>query len=231
MELGFFTDSRFLALLRFWESQRRGASLPPWSDAAIASFPAEIASWLVAARLDGKGGARYFYAGAACVSRLGADPTGLRVDEFLAGAVLRYVTDIQETARRHGAPIFSYCLYHVGGDKPIRTARLFAPFSPDVMLALQLFDPTESPLLHYARRGEFEEIVRKRIRAGEEPLRSLEQAARFHRLARAVHPRSLGDDLIVAARSFDAAATVSLPVLRAVPQAIGCGKKQKGGRP
>lgn len=224
MELGFFTDARFLAMLRFWESQRGGAPLPVWSDGTLGACPAEIAPWLAAARLDGKGGARYLYVGAACVARLGVDPTGLRVDEFLRGAVLRYVTDIQETARRHGAPIFSYSLYHVGGDKPIRTARVFAPFSPDVMLALQLFDPTQEPLAYYARHGDFEEIVRKRIRAGEEPLRKLEQAARFHRLGRAVHAASLGDDLLAAARAFDTAATVSLPVLRDMPQAVGHGE-------
>jgi hypothetical protein len=213
MDLGYFTDPRFLALLRFWEAERGGRAVPVWRDDTAASFPAEIAPWLVAARYEGSVGT-YLYVGAECVRRFGADATGMRTDEFLAGGMLRYVSDMARAAREHEAPVFSYCLYGVPGEESIRTARVFAPFAPSVVLSLQLFEPTRASLARYTREGRFEELVRKRILSGGEALRKLEQAARFHRLGRAVHVTQLADELVAAARDFDAEATVVLPVLR-----------------
>jgi hypothetical protein len=213
MDLRFFTDPRLLGLLRFWESKRGEAATPEWREGMTAAFPAEIAPWMVAGRFDGREG-RYFYVGADCVSRFGVDPTGMRLDEFLGGAMLRYVVDVARAAQAHGAPVFSYCLYRFGGDEPLRTARVFAPFGSDVIVTLQLYDASRAPLSRLSQRGTFEEIVRKRILAGADALRKLEQAARFHRLGRAVHETRLADELIAAARAFDAEATAPLPVLR-----------------
>lgn len=213
MDLRFFTDPRLLGLLRFWEARRGEAMIPEWREGMTKAFPAEIAPWMVAARFDGSQG-RYLYVGAESVSRFGVDPTGLRVDEFLGGAMLRYVVDVARAAQSHGAPIFSYCLYRIAGEAPLRTARVFAPFGPDVIVTLQLYDASRAPLSRYSQRGTFEEIVRKRILVGAEALRKLEQAGRFHRLGRAVHETRLADELIAAARAFDAEATAPLPVLR-----------------
>jgi hypothetical protein len=213
MDLGYFTDPRFLALLRFWEAQRGGRAVPVWREDTQAAFPAEIAPWLVAARYEGSVGT-YFCVGAECVGRFGVDPTGRRTDEFLAGGMLRYVSDMARAAREQEAPVFSYCLYGVPGEEGIRTARVFAPFAPDVVLSLQLFESTRAPLVRYTRQGVCEELVRKRILSGGEALRNLEQAARFHRLGKAVHVTQLADELVAAARAFDAEATVVLPVLR-----------------
>jgi hypothetical protein len=213
MDLGFFTDPRFLGLLRFWESKRGEARIPPWHDGMTAEFPTEIAPHMIVARFDAPAG-RYFFFGEACVGRIGFDPTGLRLDEFLAGGMLRYVTDIVRAAQQNDAPVFSYCLYQVPGEEPMRTGRVFAPFAPDVVVALQLFDASRAPLSRYARHSTFEEVVRKRILTGAEAMRKLEQAARFHRLGRTVHETPLADELVAAARGFDAEATVPLPVLR-----------------
>jgi hypothetical protein len=213
MDHGFFTDPRFLGLLRFWEAQRGEAPVPTWRDGMAAGFPAEIAPWMIAARFDGQVG-RYFYVGAECVRRFGLDPVGKRTDEFLGGAMLRYVVDLGRAAQAHGAPVFSYCLYQMAGEAPLRTARVFAPLAPDVVLTLQLYDASPAPVTRYSPRGTFEEVARKRILPGAEALRKLEQAARFQRLGKAVHVTKVADELVAAARAFDAEATVPLPVLR-----------------
>jgi hypothetical protein len=212
MDLGFFTDPRFLGLLRFWESRRGEARIPSWHEGMTAALPTEIAPYMIAARFGAQGG-RYFFFGAECVARVGFDPTGQRLDEFLAGGMLRYVSGIVRAVQQHDAPVFSYCLYQIPGEEPMRTARVFAPFAPDVVLALQLFNASRSPLSRYARQSTFEEVVRKRILPGAEALRKLEQAARFHRLGKSVHETRLADDLVAAARVFDAEATAPLPVL------------------
>jgi hypothetical protein len=212
MDLRFFTDPRFLGLLRFWEGQRGTAPIPVWREGMTATFPAEIAPWMIAARFDGRVG-RYFYVGAECVGRFGTDPVGKRTDEFLGGAMLRYVVDVARAAQANAAPVFSYCLYRIAGEAPLRTARVFAPLAPDVILTLQLYDTSPQPVTRYSPRGRFEEVVRKRILPGAEALRSLEQAARFHRLGKTVHETRLADELAAAARAFDTEATAPLPVL------------------
>jgi hypothetical protein len=222
MDLRFFTDPRFLGLLRFWESRRGAAAIPTWREGMTATFPAEIAPWMIAARFDGQVGL-YFYVGAECVSRFGTDPVGKRSDEFLGGAMLRFVVDVARAAQANAAPVFSYCLYQMAGEAPLRTARVFAPLAPDVILTLQLYDASPRPVTRYSPRGRFEEVVRKRILPGAEALRSLEQAARFHRLGKTVHETRLADELVAAARAFDAEATAPLPVLRDV------GKGEDGG--
>jgi hypothetical protein len=213
MDLSFFTDPRFLVLLRFWEERRGDAAVPAWQEGTIAALPAEIAPYVIAAHCKGASG-RYFFFGASCIERIGFDPSGQTLDEFLRGGMRRYVGDMARAAQESAAPIFSYCLYEVAGEAPMRTARVYAPFAPDVVLALQLFAPSRAPLSRYATSAKFEEIERKRILTGAEALRKLEQAARFRRLGRAVHVTQVADDLMAAARTFDAEATVPLPVLR-----------------
>jgi hypothetical protein len=212
MDLTFFTDPRFLSLLRFWESRRGEGEIPAWHDGLIDAFPAEIAPYMIAARANEDDGL-YLSVGAACVDRFGLDPTGLRVSEFLRGAMLRYVLDVANAARQHHAPVYSYCVYHLDDEEPIRTARVFAPFAPGVMVTLQLYQPSGVPLARY-RTGTFEEISRKRIVTSGDGLRKLDQAARFHRLGRRLHVAAVANDLVAAARAFDAEATVPLPVLR-----------------
>ena len=213
MDLSFFTDPRFLVLLRFWEERRGDAAIPAWQEGFIAALPAEIAAYVIAAHCEGTNG-RYFFFGAACVERIGFDPAGQTLDEFLRGGMRRYVGDMVRAAQESAAPVFSYCLYEVAGEAPMRTARVYAPFAPDVVLALQLFAPSRAPLSRYATSARFEEVERKRILTGAEALRKLEQAARFHRVGKALHVTQVADQLIAAARAFDAEATVPMPVLR-----------------
>jgi hypothetical protein len=212
MDLTFFTDPRFLSLLRFWESRRGGDEIPVWHDGLTETFPAEIAPYMIVAR-NRKDDGLYLYVGAACVDRFGLDPTGLRVSEFLRGPMQRYVLDVANAARQHRAPVYSYCLYHLDDQEPIQTARVFAPFAPDIMVTLQLYEASGVPLARY-RIATFEEISRKRIATGGDGLRKLDQAARFHRLGRRVHVAAVANELAAAARAFDAEATLPLPVLR-----------------
>jgi hypothetical protein len=212
MAISFFTDPLFLALLRFWEQHRRVAAMPVWHDAVLAAVPDALAMHLIAARFDGAEG-EYFYVGSACVARFGTDPTGRRVGDFLQGPMLRYVVDLGRAVQAARAPVFSESLFHIAEGDPIRTGRLFTPFAPDVMLTLQLYGEGTVPLSRYAREGRFEEIARRRIVGLPDSLRQLDEAARLHRLSKAMHIPTVARDLKAAAAAFEATGTEPLPLL------------------
>ena len=212
MALSFFTDPLFLALLRFWAQQRRADTVPAWHDAVLTAMPDALATHVIAARFDGADG-QYFYVGSACVARFGTDPTGRRVGDFLQGPMLRYIADLGRAVQAGGGPVFSESLFHIAEGDPIRTGRLFTPFAPDVLLTLQLYGEASVPLLHYARTGRFEEIARRRIVGMPDSLRQLDEAARLHRLSKAMHIPAVARELKAAAAAFEATGTEPLPVL------------------
>jgi hypothetical protein len=211
----FFTDPQFLAMLRFWEEQRRDAAVPEWDDALPARFPPDIAPYLLAARHDASGDGVYLYVGTASVDRFGRDPTGQRVGATLSGPIRAYVLDLVTTMMRLRAPLFSASIYHIADDEPIRTGRLLVPFGADVVLVAQLFEQSPSPLERYNREGTFAETERRRIVRVPDALRRLEEAARFHRLGRSLHVASVAREAEALARQFDATVTEPLPLFGA----------------
>jgi hypothetical protein len=186
--------------------------LPVWRDAVLAAVPEALAPHLIAARFDGADG-EYFFVGSGCVARFGTDPTGRRVGDFVQGAMRRYVVDLGRAVQAVRAPVFSESLFHLAEDDPIRTGRLFTPFAPDVLLTLQLYGEAAAPLLRYAREGRFEEIARRRIVGLPDSLRQLDEAARLHRLSKAMHIPAIARELDAAAAAFEATGTEPLPLL------------------
>jgi hypothetical protein len=212
MALSFFTDPLFLTLLHFWEQQRGREEMPLWQDAIIAALPDALAPNLIAGRFDGADGA-YLYVGRACVERFGIDPTGCRLGDFLQGPILRYIVDLGRAVQAARGPVFSESLFDIPEGDPIRTGRLFTPFVPDVLLTLQLYGEGTVPLLRYAREGKFEETARRRIVGLPDSLRRLDEAARLHRLGKAMHIPAVARDLQAAAAAFEAIGTEPLPLL------------------
>ncbi|HZS83391.1 MAG TPA: hypothetical protein VFA50_10975 [Stellaceae bacterium] len=212
----FFAAPDFLSLLRFWEDSRRGAAVAQWSgDRAL--IPPDLLPDLVIAERDEE--VVYRYCGEECVRRFGGDPTGRPVYEALRGAYRRYVGSLIEDVLRRAAPLFSSSIFQHNGAVAV-TGRLFAPFirpgsaAPSIIMGIHLFRGDEFPLRAVGDSGVIDETQRLLISGVPELCARLEDARRYHQLARiARHEPSAGewDDI---ARRLSRGALVPLETFR-----------------
>jgi hypothetical protein len=137
----------------------------------------------------------YRYIGSECVHRFGADPTGLAVLETLGGAYGRYISALGDEVIQRRAPIFSSSVLAVGEELTV-TGRLFAPFAtqptaaPSVVMCVQLFSRAAFKLGVVGQSGFVNESQRLLIAGVPEFCARLDEARRYHHLARFVPARA-----------------------------------------
>jgi len=193
----FFAAPDFLALLRFWDSVRASSGIAVW-DGDIAIVPAELLPNLVVATWVPV--PVYRYIGSECAHRFGADTTGLPIRETLGGAYGRYISGLGDEVIQLRAPIFSASVLEVGDELTV-TGRLFAPFAaapaaaPSVVMSVQLFTRSAFKLSVVGRSGFVNESQRLLIAGVPEFCARLDEARRYHNLARFVSTRAQASEL------------------------------------
>jgi hypothetical protein len=215
----FFAEPDFLALLRFWDDSRKGGALPQW-DGELGAIPEALLPNLI---IEERGPEPvYRYLGAELTRRWGEDVTGHRLyGDVLKGAHGQYIRSLDEDAAQRRAPIFSAAVYQMGDDL-LMTCRLFAPFAAPgageagFIFALQLFAGPEFPLPGVGRTGFVDELQRQLIDAVPALCDRLEQARRYHHMARRIHQRELAQELEAIARDLAGESLVPLPLFATV---------------
>jgi hypothetical protein len=214
----FFAAPDFLALLRFWDGSRLVSGHAVWNG-DIALVPAELRPNLIVA--DWLATPRYRYVGGECVSRFGADPTGQPVLPTLGGgAYTSYIGSLGDDVIARELPIFSTSVFEVG-DELMVSGRVFTPFSdgegkaPGIILSLQLFSRTAFTLNAVGGSGFVNESRRMLIAGVPELCAQLEEARRYHRVARAVAGRAQSAEWTDIARRLSRDALITLQPFRA----------------
>jgi hypothetical protein len=213
--ISFFTDPVFLAFLRFWLDRRgSGDDIATWRDELPSELPPSVAPFVVFTRYDvAAGDGVYVHAGSRLVELFGADPAGKTVSELIRPPIRDYLHDLVVAMVQARSPIFSSCVYYAADRPPLRTGRLFVPFSDDVLGTAQMAQHGTAPATRYCRDAGFEELERRRIVASSDELARLERAARYHRLAAGSLAQQFATDLARAAEDFERGASEPLPVL------------------
>ncbi len=233
----FFAAPDFLTLLRFWDESRTASHLAVWNG-DLALVPAELLPNLIVA--DWPGVPRYRYIGADCVSRFGGDPTGRPIPETLGGGYGAYIRSLGDEVIARRQPIFSTSVFEVGEELMV-SGRLFAPFSdapfsdapfsdapfsdapfsdagdtpPGIILSVQLFSRAAFKLSAVGGSGFVNESRRMLIAGVPELCTRLEEARRYHRLARAVPSRVQSGEWADIVRRLSHSTLVALEPFRA----------------
>jgi hypothetical protein len=218
MRTDFFGVPDFLVLLRFWDESRGGRKLPEWHG-ELGRVPADLLPNLVVA--DARGGEPvYQYVGPEIVRRWGADPHAKPVYQVLRGGHARYIRSLGEDVVGRAAPIFSAAIYRLADEALLMTGRLFVPFAepggerPGFVMAVQLFRGPDIPLAGLGDAVFADEIDRRLIVAAPALCARLEEARRYHLLARRVPQDQLAREMGAAAHELEGEAFVALPCLR-----------------
>lgn len=212
----FFSAPDFLNLLRFWDQSRTASGCPVWAD-DLARVPSELLPNLII--VDWEGEPRYRYIGSECVSRFGSDPTGNPLVTTLGGAYASYILSLGDDALARREPIFSACLFEVG-DELMVTGRLFTPFAspgaaePTFIVSVHLFSRAAFSLSEVGRSGFVNESQRLLIAGVPEVCQRLDEARRYHHLARAVPGRPQAAEWADIARNLSLSALVALQPFR-----------------
>ncbi len=212
----FFAAPDFLALLRFWDRVRAASGVAVW-DGDFAIVPAELLPNLIVAAWSPV--PVYRYVGRECADRFGADPTGLPVLETLGGAYGRYIRTLGDEVIERRAPIFSASVLEVGDEVTV-TGRLFAPFAaapaaaPSMVMSVQLFSRAAFKPNAVGRSGFVNENQRLLIAGVPEVCARLDEARRYHHLARFVSARPQASEWDDVARHLASGALVALTPFR-----------------
>jgi hypothetical protein len=212
----FFSAPDFLGLLRFWDRSRTASGCAVWAG-DLARVPSELLPNLIV--VDWAGEPRYRYIGSECISRFGSDPTGAPLTATLGGAYANYIRSLGEDALARREPIFSACIFEVG-DELMVTGRLFAPFAgagagePTLIVSVHLFSRVAFTLSQVGRSGFVNESQRLLIAGVPEVCQRLDEARRYHHLARAVPGRPQAAEWADIARNLSRSALVALRPFR-----------------
>lgn len=212
----FFAAPDFLALLRFWDSLRAPSGVAVW-DGGVAIVPADLLPNLVVAPWIPV--PIYRYIGKECTDRFGADLTGRPIAEGLGGAYGRYVRALGDEVIERRAPIFSASVLQVGDELTV-TGRLFVPFAappaaaPNAVMSVQLFSRSAFKLDAVARSGFVNESQRLLIVDVPGICARLDQARRYHHLARFVPARAQASEWDDIAQELASGTLVALTPFR-----------------
>lgn len=212
----FFSAPDFLNLLRLWEQSRTAPVCPAWNN-DLTVVPLDLLPNLVV--VDWAGGPRYRYVGSECISRYGDDPSGRPLAVTLGGAYAKYILSLGDETIARREPIFSASIFEVG-DELMVTGRLFTPFvsagagEPDIIVSVHLFSRAAFKLSTVGRSGFVNESQRLLIAGVPEVCQRLEEASRYHHLARAVPGRQQAAEWADVARRLSGSALVALRPFR-----------------
>jgi len=212
----FFSAPDFLNLLRFWDASRTTSGCAVWAD-DLARVPRELLPNLII--VDWAGEPHFRYVGSECASRFGADPTGRPLAATLGGAYAHYIRSLGDDALARREPIFSACIFEVGDDLMV-TGRLFTPFvgagaaEPNLIVSVHMFSRAAFKLSEVGRSGFINESQRLLIAGVPEVCQRLDEARRYHHLARAVPGRPQAAEWADIARDLSRSALVALRPFR-----------------
>ena len=214
MAARFLAEPDFVRLLRFWVDRRGERSVPEW-DGDLGQVPHSLLPNLVIT--ERRPDPVYRYVGADDVRTFGSDPTGRRVyEEVLRGAHSRYIRSVAEDTLARRAPIFSAAIYRTREDV-LTGLRLLVPFTDPgetvtrFIFSLQLFAGTPVNLTELAHSGFVDELERRLVVGAPEVCSRLEQARRYHLLARRIHQDGLARALAATAAELVGGALQALP--------------------
>jgi hypothetical protein len=211
------------ASLAWWYGKWRSSSDPPtWRDLEASLSPSLLPHIIVGEAKTEQAPVRYRYVGKMLSARVGTDPTGSRVDEFLTGDQLALVMSLNGAVRKSGRPVLSLSDARDDQGDGVAAAvprlwRLFLPLRlvnenrrPVVVVALAFDDAGRSAderlrLQAVLPCRAVDEVSREALPAvGPERLRA--EVARCRHVARFVEPSALASSLEETARQCDAQA-------------------------
>ena len=209
----FFASPNFLALLRFWDSLRTGATVPDWTG-ELAAIPANLRQRLVI--VERREDLIYRYVGILNQSQFARDPTGATIAETLSPEYVAYLADLVESVLAGAAPVFS-CSILRRNDLIKRTGRLVAPFTlrrspaPCLIMSAHLEAGDEFKVTEVVESGGVLETERVRIAGVPAVCDRLEEVWRYHLLSGMEPDRSLASEWDRIAASLGAGVIVPLP--------------------
>lgn len=143
-------DPLLRAAFDYWASKCRGRPMPHRSDIDPTEMDRPVLPIITLFELHDGGRIRCRLVGTEIVHRLGGDPTGLFLDQFLRPGYLDFLTELLDDVRSRRAAIYSESLFENEDSGLFKTNRILLPLAwndrlPGMVMTGQVVHATRGP--------------------------------------------------------------------------------------